>query len=245
MTKWRCTVCGYISEGKEPPEACPICGVDASLFEKIEENETINACLADVNKALRAISYGLYIVSSRKGDKLNGQCANTVFQITSDPVQIAVGINKNNLTHEYISDSGAFSVNILNQDGMPLVKNFGFRSGREADKFAEVVYELGSEGLPIIKDCLASLECKVVGSIDLGTHTLFVGEVLCGRAGNNGEPMTYAQYHQFKNQPPRGDKVKNSITWRCKVCQHIHEGNEPPEACPVCGVGREEFEKVE
>ncbi len=104
MAKWRCTVCDYIHEGPEPPETCPVCGVDASFFEKVEE-AAANPCQDEVKKALRHITYGLYIVASRKGEKINGQCANTVFQITSEPVKIAVGINKNNLTYEYIIKS--------------------------------------------------------------------------------------------------------------------------------------------
>lgn len=200
MAKWRCNVCGYIHEGAEPPEICPVCGVDKTHFEKVEENIEASVCQDAINQALRRISYGLYIVSSYKGDKMNGQCANSVFQVTSDPIQIAVGINKNNLTHEYIQDSQVFSVSILDTKGLALVKHFGYRSGRTADKFTGVAFAKGHTGTPLIKDCLAALECKVVGKLDLGTHTLFVGEVTCARVNGIGEPMTYAVYHQIKNQ---------------------------------------------
>jgi len=236
-------VCGYIHEGPEPPAECPVCGVDASHFEKIQEAEEGEICREAINKALRLISYGLYIVSSHKDGKINGQCANTVFQITSDPVKIAVGINKNNLTHEYLTASQVFSVGILDTEGLQLVRNFGFQSGRNTDKFNQIDYERGTLGVPLIKKCLANLECKVVGSLDLGTHTLFIGEVVCARVNSSGEPMTYALYHKIKNQPAK--PAAGVTRWRCKVCDYIHEDEEPPAECPVCGVGPEEFEKVE
>lgn len=253
MAKWRCTVCDYIHEGPEPPETCPVCGVDASFFVKVEEAPD-NECQDAIKKALRHITYGLYVVASRQGEKINGQCANTVFQITSSPVTIAMGINKNNLTHQYIEDSQVFSVSILSSSGLELVRNFGFRSGRDADKFDGIDYDMGALGVPLLKNCLAALECTVVGSMDLGTHTLFIGKVTCARAGDAGqsmtrsgsvgEPMTYAMYHRIKNNPPKQAAPEEVTRWRCKVCGYIHEGEEPPEVCPVCGVGPEEFEKI-
>ncbi len=247
MIKWRCTVCGYIHEGAEPPEICPLCGVDKTHFEKVEEVQEKagnTECQEAIKKALRHISYGLYIVSSRKGDKINGQCANSVFQITSDPVKIAIGINKNNLTHEYIKDSQVFSVSILDTNGLELVKNFGFRSGKEVDKFSGVNYQIGTTGAPLLQDCLAALECRVVGSLDMGTHTLFIGEATCAQAKGAGEPMTYSLYHQIKNKPAATPVAEGKIRWRCKVCGYIHEGQQPPDVCPVCGVGPDEFEKM-
>ena len=199
MAKWRCTVCGYIHEGAEPPEECPLCGVDKSHFEKVEEVKEDFACQDAIKTALRHISYGLYVITSRKEDKINGQCANCVVQVTSEPVQISIGINKNNLTHEYIQESKVFAVNILDTNGLDLVRKFGFRSGREVDKFKEIAFAEGGNGAPLLQGCLAALECKVVNSLDLGTHTLFVGEVTCAKLNDAGEPMTYALYHQIKN----------------------------------------------
>ena len=95
------------------------------------------------NRTLHKISYGLYIVSSKKGDKLNGQIANTVFQITSEPPTIAVSINKGNLTHDYIAQSGVFTVSILSEQApMELIGKFGFKSGRDIDKFAGIDYKI-------------------------------------------------------------------------------------------------------
>jgi len=104
-------------------------------------------------ETLRRISYGMYIISSKKGEKLNGQIANTVFQITSEPPTIAVSINKQNLTHDCISGSGVFSVSILAKDTpMKFIGAFGFKSGRETDKFAGVKYLTGKTGAPVVLD---------------------------------------------------------------------------------------------
>ncbi|AEG59464.1 flavin reductase [Desulforamulus ruminis] len=246
MTQWRCTVCDYIHEGPEPPEECPVCGVDASHFVKVESAAgSGEECRNAVKKALRQISYGLYVISSRKDGRFNGQCANSVFQVTSEPVQLAVGINKNNLTHEYIMDSRVFVVSVLNPKGLDLVKRFGFQSGRKVDKFADTPFDLGEVEVPLLRDCLANLECRVVNTLDVGTHTLFVGEVVCAKERAAGEPMTYALYHRLKNTAVSPAAESRSLTqWRCKVCGYVHQGEQPPEICPVCGVGPEEFEKL-
>lgn len=246
MARWRCTVCDYIHEGPEPPEECPICGVDKSHFERMtdEKVEVKLDCREEINKALRNISYGLYIISSKKDGKINGQCANTVFQITSEPVTLAIGINKNNLTHEYIMASQVFSVSVLDSNGLFLVRRFGFKSGRDVDKFSDIEFDNGSLEVPLLKNSLATFECRVLSSMDLGTHTLFVGEVICARVAAPGEPMTYSLYHRIKNRAVEEVTQSKVAKWRCKVCDYIHEGEEPPEVCPVCGVGPEEFEKI-
>lgn len=151
-------------------------------------------------KALHSISYGLYVVSSIKGDKINGQIANTVFQITSEPPTVAVSINKNNLTHEYIKESKVFSVSVLCEDTpISLVGHFGFKSGRELDKFKDIPYLIGETGTPVLKDnCIAYLEVKVTGQIDAGTHTIFIGDLVNAEVINDKSPMTYAYYHKVK-----------------------------------------------
>jgi flavin reductase (DIM6/NTAB) family NADH-FMN oxidoreductase RutF len=151
-------------------------------------------------KVLRNCTYGLYVIGSRKGDRLNGQIANTVFQVTSEPPTIAVSINKQNLTHEFISESKVFTASILSQD-TPLffIGHFGFKSGREVDKLKDVNYKLGEAKAPIVLDhSLAYLEAKVINQVDVGTHTIFIGEVVGADVIGEGEPMTYAYYHQVK-----------------------------------------------
>lgn len=201
-------------------------------------------CQTAIQKAIRIISYGLYIISSQKDGRFNGQCANSVFQVTSNPVQLVVGINKKNLTHEYITASKGFVVSVLDTKGLDMVRRFGFQAGRKVNKFEGIEFETGELGIPLMKDCLANLECRVVSSMDVGTHTLFVGEVVCAKVNGSGEPMTYAHYHRIKNQPVKQAESKIATQWLCKVCGYIHQGDQPPEVCPVCGVGPDEFERL-
>jgi flavin reductase (DIM6/NTAB) family NADH-FMN oxidoreductase RutF len=151
-------------------------------------------------KALHQLSYGLYIVTSVRDAAVNGQAANAVMQICSNPVIVAVGINKQNLTHEYIQSSRRMTISILEQDTpLSLIGRFGFKSGRNLDKFEGVAYEKTSEGLPYLTDhALSYLEAEVNQEVDASTHTLFIGEVTGCEVLKEGEPMTYAFYHQVK-----------------------------------------------
>jgi len=151
-------------------------------------------------KVLHNCTYGLYVIGSKKGDRLNGQIVNTVFQVTSDPPTIAVSINKQNLTHEFISESKVFTASILSQETpLSFIGHFGFKSGREVDKLKDVNYKLGEAKAPIVLDhSVAYLEAKVINQVDVGTHTIFIGEIVGADVLNEGEPMTYAYYHQVK-----------------------------------------------
>lgn len=160
--------------------------------------------------ALQKLSYGMYIVGSKKEDKIhdvkiNAQMANSVFQVTSEPPQIAIAINKENLTHEFIKSSNVFSVSVLSKDApIEFVGNFGFKSGRNADKFKELMngfdYQKGAvTGSPLVfKNTVAVLEAEVVGSADLGTHTLFVGKIVAMQKLNDKDPLTYDEYRLVK-----------------------------------------------
>ena len=151
-------------------------------------------------KALYKLSYGLYVVSSKKGTGFNGQIANTVFQITSEPPTIAVSINKDNLTHEFIRESKCFTASILSQDTpLSFIGRFGFKSGRDTDKFDGVNYKIGETKAPVVIDnCVAYLEAKLINEVDAGSHTVFIGELVGAEVLNDNEPMTYAYYHQVK-----------------------------------------------
>jgi flavin reductase (DIM6/NTAB) family NADH-FMN oxidoreductase RutF len=150
--------------------------------------------------ALYQISYGIYIVASKKGNKFNGQIANTVFQVTSEPPKIAISINKENLTWEYIKDRKVFTVSILSEDTpMAFIGKFGFQSGRETDKFAETDYIIGQTGLPVVvENTTAYLEARILDEIDVGTHTIFIGEVINAEVLSDNTCMTYNYYHQIK-----------------------------------------------
>lgn len=151
-------------------------------------------------QALHKLGYGLYIVSSSKGDKINGQIANSVFQITSEPPTVAVSINKNNLTHEFIRESRCFTVSVLRQDTpLPFIGRFGFKSGRDIDKFEGINYKMGETQAPVvIEHAVAYLEARVTQEVDVGTHTVFIGEVVNADVISEEECMTYAHYHLVK-----------------------------------------------
>ena len=162
-------------------------------------------------KALHTLSYGVYVVGARKGDKLNAQIANTAFQVTSEPPTFAVSINKNNLTHSFIKESKAFSVSIL-REATPLsfVGHFGFKSGRDIDKLENIKYKTGETESPVIlENAVACLEVRVIQQIDVGTHTIFIGEVIAAEVITEETPMTYAYYHKVK----RGTTPKAAPTY--------------------------------
>jgi flavin reductase (DIM6/NTAB) family NADH-FMN oxidoreductase RutF len=224
-------------------------------------------------KALRAISYGMYIIGSRKNNKLNGQIANTVFQVTSRPPKIAVSINKLNLTHEYIEASKVFTVSVLCQTTpVSFISRFGLRSGREIDKLERISYKIGNTKAPVIIENAASyFDVKVVNEVDVGSHTIFIGEIVDAEVLLDDECMTYSYYHQVK----RGITPKSAPSYiieknyssekpkyRCTVCGYTYDPKigdsdggilkgtpfeELPDdwKCPVCGASKVEFEIVE
>jgi len=224
-------------------------------------------------KTLYKISYGLYVISSKKGSRINGQIANTVFQISSEPPVIAISINKENLTHRFIEDSKIFTVSILTKETpMKFIGRFGFKSGRDIDKFEGVEYRIGSTGAPILlKNSAGFLEVEIIKSIDVETHTVFFGKVIDADILNEEEPMTYAYYHSVK----RGKAPKTAPTYIkeenrkeekkmgkyvCTLCGYVYDPEEgDPDSgikpgtpfeeipddwvCPVCGADKSQFER--
>ena len=162
-------------------------------------------------KALYKISYGVYIVCSADGDKINGQIANTVIQAASEPPTIAVSINKDNLTHEYIEKSRVFTASILAQDTpLSFIGDFGFKSGRDTNKFESVNYKIGTTKAPVVTDnTTAYMEVRVTKEIDVGTHTLFIGELVDAEVLSDNPSMTYEYYHQVK----RGTTPKSAPSY--------------------------------
>ncbi|KPJ53074.1 High molecular weight rubredoxin [candidate division TA06 bacterium DG_24] len=197
-------------------------------------DEGIIECLCD-------LSYGLYVVTSRLDDKLNGQIANTVIQVTAEPPRIAVSISKDNLTHEYISRSGVFGVSILEESTpMKFVGLFGFKSGRDVDKLSQTVYQTGETGCPLVtENVLSVMDARVIDQTDVGTHTIFVGEVVSGEILKKGRPLTYAYYHETK----KGKTAKNAPTYRTPAPTSAVQTSAPERRpgtmvkyeCDVCG----------
>lgn len=148
----------------------------------------------------RLVTYGLYVVSSRVSDALNGQIANTVFQVSSQPPAFAVCINRENLTHSFIKASRTFSVSILSKETpLEFIGRFGFRSGREFKKFENINYKFGERGTPIVLDyAIGYIECELEREVDVYTHTIFVGRVVSAEVLKDEEPLTYAYYQNVK-----------------------------------------------
>lgn len=223
-------------------------------------------------KTLHKISYGLYVVSSKLGNKFNAQIANTVIQVTSENPQILVCLNKQNLTHKFIKESKVFAVSILSKNTpLKFIGNFGFKSGRDIDKFKDVNYKIGITGVPIVIDnIIGYLEAEVVNSIDVGTHTIFVGKIVNAEILRDDEPMTYAYYHEIKGgKSPKTaptyikeeKEAKIMKKYQCSVCGYIYDPEKgDPEngikpgtpfeelpdtwTCPVCGAEKSEFEEI-
>ena len=130
---------------------------------------------------------------------MNGQVVNTVIQVTSDPARVAVIINKKNLTHDFISRSKVFGVTVLDESTpMKFLGPFGFRSGRDINKFSEVQFKEGLTGCPLVTEHAVSLlEAEVFDQIDLGTHTIFVGNAVNSEMLRDGRPLTYQYYREF------------------------------------------------
>ena len=225
-------------------------------------------------KALWDLTYGVYVIGSRRGDKLNAQIANTILQITSEPPIVAVSINKSNLTHDFIRESKVFTASVLNQDTpLSFIGRFGFKSGRDIDKLEGVGYKLGETKAPVIFDnAISYLEVSVDREVDVRTHTIFMGEVVAAEVLNEKICLTYAYYRQVKRgvtpktAPTYVEEKKEAVTkmpkYKCSVCGYIYdpEKGDPdgsikpgtpfeslPDGwtCPVCGASKSEFEKME
>jgi rubredoxin/flavin reductase (DIM6/NTAB) family NADH-FMN oxidoreductase RutF len=190
-------------------------------------------------KALWQISYGIYVIGSHKEGKLNGQIANTVFQVTAEPPTIAVSICKKNFTYECIQSSQVFSVSILSQQTPPgFIGTFGFKCGRDIDKFENIRYKVGATGAPIALDnAVGWLEAEVIGSLDAGTHTIFLSRVKDAAVLNQDVPMTYAYYHEVR----RGQAPKSAPTYQAPQTVTVPKEQKEETAkmskykCTLCG----------
>ena len=157
--------------------------------------------VAPLNQALFRVTHGLYILTARAGDRINGQCLDALMQVTNTPPRMAIGVGVKSLTHKMIVESGRFVASVLDREneGCPdVIRRFGFQSGRDVDKFADFPHELTERGIPYLRDAVAIYECTVIPkmTVDLGTHSLFVASV--DRAGTRagGEPLTYNEYRK-------------------------------------------------
>lgn len=203
---------------------------------------------ADKNdlSALFNIGYGLYVVTSRDGDKDNGLIVNTVTQLTNSPNRIGVAVNKANYSHEIIKKTGVLNVNCLSTEApFSVFEQFGFHSGRDTDKFAGEEQILRSDnGVAFLSRYINSfMSLKVERYVDLDTHGMFVCTVTESRVIDKTPTMTY-NYYQEKVKPR--PQTENKKGWVCKICGYVYEGEELPEdyICPLCKHGASDFEKI-
>jgi flavin reductase (DIM6/NTAB) family NADH-FMN oxidoreductase RutF/rubredoxin len=222
-------------------------------------------------EALFKISYGLYIVSSGNKNKGNGFISNTFFQVTSEPPRFASCCNKDNFTAEMIKETAAFSVSVIHKDTDPeIISRFGYKTGKDIDKLSGLNVKYGETGVPIVlNDCIAFLECKVVQTIDVGTHYMFIGELLQSEiVDDTKEALTYLYYRQArkgaapKNAPTYIDKSKLganltgtiSKKFECTACGYVYDEAEqdikfadlPDDwVCPVCGSEKSDFIEIQ
>jgi flavin reductase (DIM6/NTAB) family NADH-FMN oxidoreductase RutF len=157
--------------------------------------------VASLNQALFRVTHGLYILTSRSRDRINGQCLDALMQVTNAPPRMAIAVGAKSLTHEMIVESGRFVASVLdreNEDNFDVIRRFGFQSGRDVDKFAGFPHELTERGIPYLPDAVAIYECTVIPemTVDLGTHSLFVASVDRAGTREGREPLTYNEYRR-------------------------------------------------
>ena len=197
------------------------------------------------SKALFKIGYGLYVVTSRDGDKDNGLIVNTVTQLTDTPLRVAVNINKLNYSHDIIKKTGKLNVNCLNIEApFSVFQEYGFVSGRDKNKFEGKEIVRSANGLAVLTNYVNSvISLKVDQYVDLGTHGMFICSVTESKVINNVETMTYNYYQANVKPKPQTEKKKGYV---CKVCGYVYEGDELPEdfICPLCKHGPADFEEI-
>ena len=147
--------------------------------------------ITDIDRAFNAQVRGVVVVTTKMGEKLNGMSAAWVSRASEQPFLVMASVYKKNHSHELINRSRIFAVNYLREGQQPLAVHFGKQSGREVEKFRNVPYFTEKTGAPILKDCLAYLDCRVIGQMDSGDHTIFLGEVLSGRVLSPGKGLQF------------------------------------------------------
>ena len=201
-------------------------------------------------KAMFKLSYGLFVLTAREGEKDNGCITNTAIQVTSEPNRISIAVNKANYTHDMVMHTRKFNVSILSQEAsFDTFKHFGFQSGRNVDKFADfTACKRAENGLYIITEGTnAYISAEVEQTIDLGTHTLFIAKVTDLDVLSSVSSATYEYYqNNIKPKPQAPAAPTGKTVWRCTVCGYIYEGDPIPAdfICPLCKHPASDFEKI-
>ena len=195
------------------------------------------------------LSYGLFVLTARLGEKDNGCIINTAGQVTSTPNRISITVNKDNFTHDMIRESGKFNLSILSEKAdFSLFQHFGFQSGRTVNKFDSFLACQRSEnGLYYVTEGTnAFISGSVEQMIDLGTHTMFIASVDDMEVLSSQPSATYAYYQSNIKPKPEKSASKGKTVWRCTVCGYVYEGEDLPAdfICPLCKHPASDFEKV-
>lgn len=201
------------------------------------------------NKALYSLSYGVFMVGTRSKDVKNGCITNTCMQVANNPTRVAISVINTNYTCDLIKESGMFTLSMLdNTVSFETIRHFGFQSGRDVNKLESLPLPEDDNGIPYMGwSACAMLSGKVLDSIDLGSHTMFIAEVTDAKVLSSNPPLTYADYqNHVKPKPQKVDEQKKIKGWKCKICGFIYEGEQLPAdyLCPICGHGPEDFEPV-
>jgi len=202
-------------------------------------------------KAMYKLSYGLFVLTAREGAKDNGCIINTAIQAASTPNQISICVNKANYTHDMIMRTGAFTISVISQKAsFELFEHFGFQTGREVEKFADyAACARGENGIYYVTEGTnAYISVKVAKTEDLGSHTMFIGEITDMEVLSEDESVTYEYYmHHIKPKPQdMGNTEDGQTIWRCTICGYEFVGEELPDdfICPLCKHPASDFEKV-
>ena len=196
--------------------------------------------------ALFKIGYGLYVLTAREGEKDNGCIVNSVMQVTSEPLQVAVCVNKNNYTCEMIQRTRKFNISVLTESAdFEIFKRFGYQCGKEVNKFANFydIKRSPNEVLYITKNTNAFMSAFVQQEVDLGTHIMFIAQLVAAEILSDEATVTYDFYQKNIKPKPNATEKKG---WRCKICGYIYEGENLPKdfICPICKHGAIDFEKI-
>lgn len=202
-------------------------------------------------KAMYKLSYGLFVLTANENGKDNGCIINTAIQAASAPNQLSICVNKANATHDMIMNTGVFTVSVISQGAtFDLFKHFGFQSGKAVDKFADFkACARGLNGVLVVTEGTnAFISVKVDKTEDLGSHTMFIGEITDMEVLTDKPSATYEYYmNNFKPKPqPVGKTEGGQVIWRCTICGYEYVGEELPEdfICPLCKHPASDFEKV-
>lgn len=200
-------------------------------------------------RALFSLSYGVFVVATKVGDRVNGCITNTCMQVANNPTRIAIAVINQNLTCEMIKESKVFTVSLLDMTtSYDTIKYYGMQSGRDVEKYFGDKLTINGVEVPYLAfSCCSVLAAHVVEQYDLESHTLFIAELDDAFRLNENPPLTYAHYqNELKPKPEVPDSDKKIIGWRCKICGFEYEGDKLPEEylCPLCGHDASDFEPI-